>query len=83
MSQESVSDKFRVFVFYPNETYFEPEDSKQYPAQEAVAKAEEMIVKAKDERGEYQTIRITDSDDYCCFEWQKGKGIVFPPPPSI
>jgi len=78
MVEQKTGDLFRVFVFYPDETYFEPED-KRYLAEAAVNKAMEMITKGSDARGEYAKIRITDPDDYCCFEWQKGKGVIFPP----
>lgn len=70
MSGNTSQDRFRVFVYYANGTYFEPED-KSYLAKEALEKAKEMAIKGKDDRGEYTKIILTDPDDICCFEWKK------------
>ena len=32
-------------------------------------------------RGFTRRVIITDGDDFCCFEWQSGKGVTFPAPP--
>lgn len=75
-------DTFRVFVFYEDERYKEVTTDSPFDAENAVKMAKHLIHQGSDQRGQFTRVIITDSDDYCCFDWVKDKGIVFPPPPA-
>ncbi len=75
-------DRFQVWTFYENETYREVPKKDGYTAEESVLKTKELIEQKEDQTGPFHRITITDRDDMCCFDWQLGKGIVFPPPPT-
>ena len=76
-----MADKFQVHQFFADGTN---EELTQEPLEAAAAveraKAATQSVAAK--TGLVQCVRITDSGDYCVFEWIYGKGVVFPPAPG-
>lgn len=74
-------EKFRIWVFYLNETYQEVVIDNP-SAENAVLKVKELIQRPVTEYGPIERITITDSDDMTCFEWRRVEGIVFPPPPA-
>jgi hypothetical protein len=53
--------------------------SRDVEAREAVETAKELADLATTPAGvETERVMITDSDDYCCFLWERGKGVMFP-----
>lgn len=79
----SHEDKFTVHVFYADEMHRDfPNDKGElyFPAKEAVEMSKKAIDLGKDDRGEFHKVLIVDKEDYAVFEWNKAKGIVFPPP---
>ena len=46
---------------------------------EAIELAHSYTTRPAARLGIIQRVMITDSGDNCCFDWQFGKGIVFPP----
>jgi hypothetical protein len=51
-------------------------------AEEAVHAAKHYCTSVGARLGTTERVIITDGGDCCVFEWQHGKGVVFPPPPD-
>jgi hypothetical protein len=68
---------FDVWLFYSSGYHDKAEE--ELPADAAVAAAKRFSESVGAKTGLLEEIRITDSGDYCVFQWQHGKGITFPP----
>lgn len=51
-------------------------------AERAVSQAKSLADSLGGQLGTTQRIIITDGEDFTCFEWQHGSGVLFPPPPE-
>jgi hypothetical protein len=52
-------------------------------AQEAAKVAEHYIHSVAAKLGIVKRVIVTDGEDYCCFDWVNGKGVVFPPQQTL
>jgi hypothetical protein len=78
MAEDEDGGPFSVVIWFPNDTY-------EYVGRDLDAKAAVEMAKDYTERpaarhGFIMKIAITDSGDYTNFQWEFGKGIVYPTP---
>lgn len=73
-----MSDReFSVCQFFDDGTY---EYVRRYvEAEEAVKASKHYTESVAAKAGIVKRVIITDGGDCCCFEWQYGKGVTFPP----
>jgi hypothetical protein len=72
--------EFSVAIFFPDGSY---EYVRRYvSAEEAVHAAQVYTSNPAAKLGITKRVIITDGGDCCNWEWQAGKGVVFPPPPG-
>jgi hypothetical protein len=69
-------ERFNV-IYFDEEGYWEYA-LRDVPAQRAVEKAKRMIEIAIEDDNDIDRIIITDSGDMTTFQWERGKGVVFP-----
>jgi hypothetical protein len=74
-----VSDgEFSVFQFFVADDQYE-EVLQSVDAETAVLTAKRLTESVGGRLGTTRRVVITDGDDFICFEWQHGEGVVFPP----
>lgn len=75
-----MAEAFRVWVYYQDGTYREVRErtNVQYDSKRAIGLVNQILSGPKCAGGEYSRVMITDRDDLCTFDWQYGKGVVFP-----
>lgn len=71
-----MSGEFSVYQFFPDETYEKVRSN--VDATTALEAARHYIHSVGAKIGTTVRVIITDGGDSCCFEWVKGKGVVFP-----
>lgn len=71
---------FNVVQYFGDDTY--EYVRRNVPAQEAVEAAHHYTHNVSSRMGWTAKVMITDNSDYCCFLWERDKGIVFPKPRS-
>jgi predicted metallo-beta-lactamase superfamily hydrolase len=69
--------EFSVVQFFDNDTY--EYVRRGVTAQEAVEASAHYCGSVGARLGYVTKVMITDGDDYCVFQWEHGKGVVFPP----
>lgn len=74
-----IQNEFSVFQFFSDDDY--EEVCRRVNIEEAVKKAKSLTESIGAKIGTTQRVIITDRGDDCCFEWQFGKGIIFPDMP--
>jgi hypothetical protein len=70
-------ERFNVYFIYPDGTH--TREREWVPAEEAVAFAHQASTRPAAKLGILKEIMITDSGDFCVFQWKHGEGVVFPP----
>lgn len=78
---ELMTEKFRVVMFYPDETYTYEGD--WMPLEQAVDLAKNITQRPAVALGIIARVIIVDRDDLTCFDWRNGQGVVFPTPEQI
>ena len=71
-------DRFCVYQFFRDGTHERVRD--WVLPEEAVLTAKHYCQCVGAQVGTTVRVIITDAEDRCVFEWQRGKGIIFPPP---
>ena len=72
--------EFSVVQFFPDGTY---ERVREFvDAKEAVDAAHHYCSCVGARMGTTQRVIITDGEDFTCFEWKYGEGVLFPPRPE-
>lgn len=74
-------DLFHVHQFFPDGTN-ECLTPQPLTAGAAVLRAKVATESVAARTGLVVRVIITDSGDYAVFDWEYGKGVVFPPPPE-
>lgn len=74
---EATAREFSVHQFFPDGTSECVRD--HVGPEEAVQTAHSFTTRPAAVLGIIQRVLITDGGDCCVFEWQFGKGVVFPP----
>jgi hypothetical protein len=72
--------EFSVYQFFPDESY--DEVLRFVDRETAVKTALQLTMSVGGRIGTTVKVIITDGGDECNFEWQFGKGVVFPPSPG-
>ncbi len=72
--------EFSVYQFFPNDTY--EEVVRFVGAEEAMRVSVNLIHSIGGRLGTTTRVIITDGEDFTCFDWEFGKGVVFPLPPA-
>ena len=75
-------DEYSVYQFFEDDMLYECVRS-HVSLEDAVTASKHYCSSVGAKFGATQRVIITDSDDYCVFEWQFGKGITFPPPAAF
>ncbi len=75
-----MSDEFSLVQFFSDGTY--ERLGERMSAEAAVYQAHGLCHSIGATLGTTAKVIITDSGDYTVFEWQHGKGVVFPPRPD-
>lgn len=75
-----MNGEFSVYQFFPNGQY--EEVLRFVDAETAVRVAHGLTTSLGGRFGTTQRVIITDGEDFTTFDWQYGKGVVFPPPPG-
>jgi hypothetical protein len=74
--EPEMSEPFNVIIFFPDETWiYEAQGIEERAAAEL---AIECTGRPAAKLGFIAKVMVTDMLDRCCFEWQNGKGIIFP-----
>jgi hypothetical protein len=68
--------EFSVWEFFPD-GYYQPV-VRWTPLEEALERAKVSINKPATVAGFITKVLVTDGGDFCVFQWEYGKGIVFP-----
>ena len=68
--------EFSVFQFFPNLHY--EEVATRVGAEVAMRVAVALTQSVGGQIGTTASVIITDGEDFVCFEWQHGRGVVFP-----
>jgi hypothetical protein len=68
-------DQFSVWQFLSDGTQERVRD--HVDAKEAVEAAAHYTDNVAAKLGLVERVIITDGDDFCCFDWRKGQGVVF------
>lgn len=72
-----MTGEFSVYQFFPDHTWERVREG--VDAREAMEAARQYSTCVGAQLGTTVSVMITDGGDYCCFEWKRGEGIVFPP----
>lgn len=70
------NEKFSVFQFFPDKKYEQVRSN--VSIEEAIEAAKHYTNSVGARLGTTVRVIITDSGDLICFEWEFGKGIIFP-----
>jgi hypothetical protein len=79
-ADQPASGQFSTYQFFSNGDY-EPV-AEWVDAKTAMGTAVSLIHSLGAKIGTTERVIITDGDDFINFDWQHGKGVVFPPPPA-
>lgn len=69
--------EFCVYQFFPDETWERVHEF--VDAQTAVEGAKRLTESVGGRIGTTRRVIITDGEDFTCFEWKFGEGVIFPP----
>ena len=73
--------EFSVVQFFEDNSY---EYVRRFvSASEAAKAAEHYIHSLGAQLGFVKRVIVTDGNDFCCFDWVNGKGVVFPASPQF
>lgn len=71
-----MSDEYSVVLFFPDESHHY--EARELGAEEAVWLAKECSERPAAHAGFIRRIIITDADDFAVFQWEYGKGVIYP-----
>lgn len=78
-----MADKFRVFMFHSDGTNSEETvHTGPVEAERAIQMAKRLTDSIPAQIGSITQVKIVDAGDLAVFDWQYGKGVVFPPKPE-